>query len=58
MKNKYIVYRACDLRGYENYEAAEKAAKQNTAQNSQDYHIWQAIAVASAPVPDVEVTKL
>jgi hypothetical protein len=58
MEKKFVVYRESDLKGFKTYEEAEVAAKRNVAANRCDYFIWQPIAVAKSPVPEVEVTKL
>lgn len=45
-------------RSYETYEAAEVAAKQRAAKNQTDVRIFEAVAVAKAAVPAIDIEKL
>lgn len=60
MTKKHWVISGSTNTRYDTYEAAEVAAKRRIASDigREEAMIYEAVAVASAPVPAVEVSKL
>jgi hypothetical protein len=57
-QKKFAVIRTNSSCLYADYAEAEKIAKKSVSQNQEDYVILAAIALASAPIPEIVVTKL
>jgi len=62
MEKCWITYPKTLLNGYKTYDLAEEAAKRAVGNNQYsghfEYGVYELVAVAKQPVPDVEIVKV
>lgn len=58
MEKAWLLQAGCSPGKYKTLVDAETAAKKFVARNNENYGIYELVAYASAPIPDVEIVKV